>query len=213
MGNKIQLSHGAGGTQMYHLIDDLIIKTLGYKKSELRDAEIIRFQKEFDLGFTTDSYVVNPIFFPGGDIGKLCVAGTVNDLIVSGAMPLNLSLGLILEEGLDFDDLEKILISIREYSELAGVKIITGDTKVVGRGMADSIFINTAGIGFIDDEYMISPDMIKEGDAVIINGPIADHGIAILSQRDEFDFKTDIESDCAPLSMLVSDIKKTSKRI
>ena len=127
--------------------------------------------------------MVDPIFFPGGDIGKLSICGTVNDLAASGAHPAAISLALILEEGFPVKHLEKILSSIRETLNETGLKVITGDTKVVGRGNADSIFINTAGIGFIDDNYIISPEMIKEGDAVIINGPIADHGLAILSQK------------------------------
>jgi hydrogenase expression/formation protein HypE len=210
----IQLSHGDGGLKTGQLINDLLMEYLGNEVlSRLDDSSVIDIDKNKRLAFTTDSFVVDPIFFPGGDIGKLAVCGTVNDLAASGADPAAISLALILEEGLKVKQLEKILSSIRKTLNETGLKVITGDTKVVGRGNADTIFINTAGIGFIDDNYIIRPEMIKEGDVVIINGPIADHGLAILSQREEFNFQTDVESDCAPLSGLVSDIKRSSANI
>lgn len=163
--------------------------------------------------FTTDSFVVNPIFFPGGDIGKLSICGTINDLATTGCIPAALSLSFILEEGFPVPDFKKILASIRDTLYEAKVNIITGDTKVVDRGSADKIFINTSGIGFLDNGLDISPDKIKVGDKILINGSIADHGIAVLSQRKEFNFKANILSDCAPLSSLVQDMLKASKGI
>lgn len=210
----IQLAHGDGGLKTRQLIDHLLDKYLGNEVlSRLDDSSVIDIGPNKKLAFTTDSFVVDPIFFPGGDIGKLSICGTVNDLAASGAHPTAISLALILEEGLPVKHLEKILSSIKKTLDETGLNVITGDTKVVGRGNADSIFINTAGIGFIDDDYVISPEMIREGDTVIINGPIADHGLAILSQRQEFNFQADIESDCAPLASLVSDIKNASPNI
>ena len=143
----------------------------------------------------------------------MSICGTVNDLATAGAEPAAISLALIIEEGFQVCQSGRILSSIRDTLDEVRLPVITGDTKVVERGSADGIFINTAGIGFIDDDYVISPSMIREGDTVIINGPIADHGLAILSQREGFDFQSDIKSDCAPLSMLVSDIKKVSKKV
>jgi hydrogenase expression/formation protein HypE len=210
----IQLSHGDGGLKTGQLINDLLMEYLGNEVlSRLDDSSVIDIDSNKKLAFTTDSFVVDPIFFPGGDIGKLSICGTVNDLAASGAHPAAISLAFILEEGFPVKQLEKILSSIRKTLDETDLKVITGDTKVVGRGNADSIFINTAGIGFIDDNYIIGPEMIKEGDAVVINGTIADHGLAILSKRDEFNFQTDVKSDCAPLSLLVSDIKKASGNI
>ena len=210
----IQLSHGDGGLKTGQLINGLLMKYLdNYVLSRLDDSAVLDIKANNRLAFTTDSFVVDPIFFPGGDIGKLSICGTVNDLATSGAVPAAISLALIIEEGFQVSFLEKILESIKRTLDEIGLQVITGDTKVVGRGSADGIFINTAGIGFIDDDYIINPSMIGDGDVIIINGPIADHGLAILSQRDGFDFQTDIKSDCAPLSMLVSDIKKVSKNV
>jgi len=210
----IQLSHGDGGLKTGQLISNLIMEYLGNDiLSQLDDSAVLDIRSNKKLAFTTDSFVVDPIFFPGGNIGKLSICGTANDLATSGAVPAAVSLALIIEEGFEVPKLRKILKSISDTLKETGLKVITGDTKVVGKGNADGIFINTTGIGFIDDDYVLSPDMITEGDAVIINGPIADHGMAILGQRKEFDFKSDIESDCAPLSGLVSDIKKASKKV
>ena len=200
--DKITLAHGSGGTLMHKLIDSLIIKEF--------DNEILRRKKDsavFKIGkteiaFTTDSYVVNPIFFPGGDIGSLAVHGTVNDLSVCGARPFYLSLGLIIEEGLDRTVLKKIIRSAKIAAGRSGVKIITGDTKVVERGACDKIFINTSGIGEIYYSKL-SIDRIKAGDAVIVTGPIGEHAISVLSKREGIEFKTNVLSDSAPLDKLI----------
>ncbi len=165
------------------------------------------------LAFTTDSYTVNPIFFPGGDIGKLAVCGTVNDLAMSGARPLYLSLAFIIEEGLPVADLKKVLASIKAAADEAGVKIVTGDTKVVDRGSADKLFINTAGIGQVPEGIDISAANARPGDKIIINGNIGDHGIAVLSQREGLKFKLPVPSDCAPLNTLVADMLAASANI
>ncbi len=165
------------------------------------------------IAFTTDSFVVDPIFFPGGDIGKLSICGTINDLVTTGCRPIGLSFSLIIEEGFPVSDLEKILGSIKSTLDEAGVEVFTGDTKVVEKGSADRLFINTSGIGIIGNGINISPRNIEKGDKIIINGPIGDHGTAILSRRKEFDFSSDIKSDCAPLNILVSDMLKASGKI
>ncbi|MBN1693015.1 MAG: hydrogenase expression/formation protein HypE, partial [Dehalococcoidales bacterium] len=165
------------------------------------------------LAFTTDSYTVNPIFFPGGDIGKLAVCGTVNDLAMSGAKPLYLSLAFIIEEGLPLADLKKILASIKKAADESGVKIVTGDTKVVDKGGADKLFINTAGVGIVPEGVDISASNAKPGDKIILSGTIGDHGIAVLSQREGLKFKTPVPSDCAPLQELVADMLSVTKNI
>jgi len=156
------------------------------------------------LAFTTDSYVVTPIFFPGGDIGELAVNGTINDLAVGGAPPLVLSLAFILEEGLPVADLRRVVDSVRGAAERAGVQIVTGDTKVVGRGSGDKIFINTSGIGLIAPGVELSSRNVRPGDAVLLSGPIGDHGVAILSQREGLEFAGEIASDTAPLHQLTA---------
>ena len=210
--DKITLSHGSGGTLMHKLIDSLFIREF--------DNKILRQKKDsaiFDLGktrvaFTTDSYVVNPIFFPGGDIGSLAVYGTVNDLSVCGAEPLYLSLSLIIEEGLDKYVLEKIVRSARQAAKRSGVKIVTGDTKVVERGSCDKIFINTSGIGEVY-YYGLSIDAIRPGDAVIVSGTIGEHAISVLSEREGIAFKTKTKSDSAPLNRLIRKIVSASDGI
>jgi hydrogenase expression/formation protein HypE len=193
MPDKILLAHGSGG-KLAH--DDSAVFAAGSR-----------------LAFTTDSYVVRPIFFPGGDIGRLAVCGTVNDLSMVGAKPLYLSLAFIIEEGLPFTDLERIVKSIRDTAGEAGVRIVTGDTKVVERGSADKIFINTAGVGEIPPGVNISGHNAKPGDAIILSGTIGDHGIAVLSQREGIAFGTSLTSDCAPLNRLVGDMMETSDNI
>src|SRR6185503_2774054 len=158
------------------------------------------------LAFTTDSYVVDPIFFPGGDIGKLAINGTVNDLAMSGARPLYLSAGFILEEGFPIDDLKRILVSMREAAAEAGVAVVTGDTKVVQKGSADKLFINTAGVGVVETAVNLSATRAQPGDKVILSGTLGDHGTTIMIARGELDLETDIDSDCAPLSSLVADM-------
>jgi len=209
----IQLSHGDGGFKTSELISNLILKYLGNDTlNKLMDSAVINGNNK-KIAFTTDSFVVNPIFFPGGDIGKLSVCGTINDLATSGCTPSALSLSFILEEGLPVKDLIKILSSIKKVLKETGARVVTGDTKVVERGIADKIYINTSGIGFIPDKMDISPYKIKEGDDILINGGIAEHGAAILGKRKEFNFKSGIKSDCAPLSLLVNDITPVSSNI
>jgi hydrogenase expression/formation protein HypE len=202
----ILLGHGSGGKLSHQLLDDLIIPTLsGVSVAGQNDAAVLLHNGE-RLAFTTDSYVVDPIFFPGGNIGDLAINGTVNDLAMVGAQPLAISVGLILEEGFSRKELEQILLSMRKAADQAGVSIVTGDTKVVPRGKADGIFINTSGIGVFRHGLTISGVNAKVGDKILINGAIGDHGIAIMAMREGLDLDTDIASDCAPLNTLVSDL-------
>ncbi|MDB9438146.1 hydrogenase expression/formation protein HypE [Dolichospermum lemmermannii CS-548] len=214
----INLSHGSGGKAMRDLIDDIFVKSFDNPiLSQLED------QATFDLAnlsqygnrlaFTTDSYVVDPLFFPGSDIGELAINGTINDLAVSGAKPLYLTCSVILEEGLPVETLRRVVASMQKAAQKAGVQIVTGDTKVVNRGCADKLFINTAGIGIIPPNIDISPCNIQPGDVVIINGEIGNHGTAILIARGELALETDIESDCQPLHELVAEIIKICPQI
>jgi len=209
--DKITLGHGSGGRLSHELIKELFVKKFGNATlKRLEDSAVISGIKSSSLAFTTDSYVVRPLFFPGGDIGKLAVCGTVNDLSVMGAKPLCISLGLIIEEGLDFKVLEKITDSIKKAAKDAGVSIVTGDTKVVEKGSADKIFINTAGIGIMRKGINPSASKIKPGDKVILSGSIGDHSIAILSARGQLGFKASIQSDCGILSCMIEDMLKAS---
>lgn len=206
MTDTILLDHGSGGTLTHQLINDLFVKHFGNRTLQaLTDSAVLSIDPGM-LAFTTDSYVVKPVFFPGGNIGKLAVCGTVNDLAVSGARPLYLSAGFILEEGLLFKDLEEIVLTMAKEANKAGVTIVTGDTKVVEKGACDQIFINTAGIGILDRRYqhISSGAGIQVGDTIIVNGYIADHGMAVLGKRHELDFSTDIVSDCASLNGLIA---------
>jgi hydrogenase expression/formation protein HypE len=202
----ILLGHGSGGKLSHQLLDGLIIPTLsGIPVAGQNDAAVLEHGGR-RLAFTTDSYVVDPIFFPGGNIGDLAVNGTVNDLAMVGADPLAISVGLILEEGFSKKDLEKILVSMREAADRAGVSIVAGDTKVVPRGKADRIFINTSGIGIFRHGLDISGANAKVGDKILINGTIGDHGIAVMAKREGLELDTDIESDCAALNTLVAEL-------
>lgn len=210
---QILLAHGSGGTFSGQLINSIFLKHFGNPLlNELHDGAIFDIPAG-KLAFTTDSYVVDPIFFPESNIGELAVNGTVNDLACCGARPLYLSAGFILEEGFPIKDLEKIVITMKNSALRAGVSIITGDTKVVDRGKVDKIFINTSGVGIVYDGINISPRNCREGDLIILNGAIASHGIAIMSSREGFEFESAIVSDTAPLNDLVSDICKISKNI
>ena len=204
----ITLAHGAGGRAMRDLIDALFID--GFDNDHLAGLEDqARLQIEAlrepgaRLAFTTDSYVVDPLFFPGGDIGALAVNGTVNDLAVGGARPLYLSCGMILEEGLPVETLRRVVASMKAAADAAGVAIVTGDTKVVPRGSADKLFINTAGVGVIPPGRDTAAGRPRPGDAILINGPIGDHGAAIVDARGELALDNRIESDCQPLNGLV----------
>ncbi len=199
---RITLAYGSGGRLTHQLIKDIFVKHLDNEiLSQMNDSAV--FALNGHLAFTTDSYVVSPIFFPGGDIGKLAVNGTVNDLAMVGAEPLYISLSIIIEEGLLFEELERIVLSIKEAAEESGVRVVTGDTKVVENGKADKIFINTSGIGIVPDGIDIRGDKAKPEEVIIINGTVGDHGIAILSARKDLSFSADIKSDTAPLNRLV----------
>jgi hydrogenase expression/formation protein HypE len=209
---KILLAHGSGGRLSHELVEKRLAPRFSNEfLDKMDDSAVLRIKGR--LAFTTDSYVVSPIFFPGGDIGKLAVCGTINDLSTSGATPLYLSLSLIIEEGLLFEELEKVADSISKSAEEAGVEIVTGDTKVVNQGTADKLFINTSGIGAIAQGLDISAVNAVQGDKIILSGSIGDHGMAVMSQREGLRFKTTIESDCAPLNSLVADILSVSKNI
>lgn len=202
----ITLAHGAGGRAMQNLIDSLFLKAFGDEGLLLKDDQTrlcLTEYSEHQLAMTTDSYVVSPIQFPGGDIGKLAVYGTVNDLAVGGAIPLYLSAAFILEEGLSIAELGSIVYSMAQAAQTAKVKIVTGDTKVVERGKADKLFINTTGIGVIPPNIEISAQKASPGDKVIVNGNIGSHGAAVMLARGELGLKADIESDCAPLNLLI----------
>ncbi|MCK4274702.1 MAG: hydrogenase expression/formation protein HypE [Dehalococcoidales bacterium] len=211
MEDKILLAHGSGGKLSQDLIQSFLPDLANPILDKLDDSAV--FDISGRLAFTTDSYTVNPVFFPGGDIGKLAVCGTVNDLAMSGARPLYLSLAFIIEEGLPVANLKKILTSIKHAAEEAGVKIVTGDTKVVNQGSADKIFINTAGVGTVPEGVDISATNARPGDKIILNGNIGDHGIAVLSQREGLKFHTPVPSDCAPLNGLVADMLAASANI
>ncbi|MFK5949847.1 MAG: hydrogenase expression/formation protein HypE [Methylococcales bacterium] len=210
-GQSITLSHGAGGKAMHDLIEQIFVRT--FNNAEL---SLLEDQARFNLAtltalgdrlaMTTDSYVVDPLFFPGGDIGKLAVTGTVNDLSVGGAKPLYLTCSMIIEEGFAIDELHKIALSMKKTADEAGVAIVTGDTKVVPRGFADKLFINTAGIGVIAKSTQIKASRAASGDVVIINGFVGDHGAAIVDARGELALETTIETDCQVLNHLIKDM-------
>ncbi|HYV05100.1 MAG TPA: hydrogenase expression/formation protein HypE [Blastocatellia bacterium] len=219
---QITLAHGSGGKAMHELVEGLFLEYLGNPLLDMLEDQAVFEVTDADgkdrlgstrLAFTTDSYVVDPIFFPGGDIGKLAVHGTVNDLAMSGARPLYLSAGFILEEGFPIDDLKRILASMRDAAAKAGVQIVTGDTKVVQKGSADRVFINTSGIGVIESPVRLSASRASVGDKVIVSGSIGDHGTTIMISRGELELETDIESDSAPLNHLVSEMLEEAARI
>ncbi|MEI6681706.1 MAG: hydrogenase expression/formation protein HypE [Bacteroidota bacterium] len=202
---KILLSHGNGGRMMHNLIEEVFLKHFANNiLNEQTDSAILPAEAPY-LAFTTDSFVIDPIFFPGGNIGKLSVCGTVNDLAVSGATPRYISVSFIIEEGFPMKQLEEIVSSLAEEARVAKVSIVTGDTKVVNKGKCDKLFINTAGIGMIrEEERMIGKAAdIKPGDVIIINGTIGDHGMAVMNAREDFHFKSPVISDCASLNHLI----------
>jgi len=203
----ITLAHGNGGELTHNLIREVFLKTFANPVlTALNDSALLTI-KNTRLAFTTDSFVVHPLFFPGGDIGKLSVCGTVNDLAVTGARPLFISCAMIIEEGFPIAELEKITDSIQKTALAAGVRVVTGDTKVVEKGQADRLFITTSGIGCIDNALPeLSPDRIQPGDKVLINGTIGDHGIAILTARNDFPLRSALQSDCAPLNGLIESV-------
>jgi hydrogenase expression/formation protein HypE len=208
----VLLAHGSGGTLGHALVSELFLKHLGNPAlNALEDATLldllgIHCGSGARLAFTTDSYVVQPLFFPGGDIGKLAVCGTINDLAMRGATPLYLSAGFILEEGLSLTELERVAASMAATAREAGVAIVTGDTKVVERGSADGLFINTAGIGVVPAGVHISASAARPGDAVLLSGAVGDHGLAVMTQREGLRLEGALSSDCAPLHTLVRDM-------
>ncbi|MBN2291656.1 MAG: hydrogenase expression/formation protein HypE, partial [Pirellulales bacterium] len=212
---SVQMAHGGGGRMMKALIEELFLPEFNAIASEAKpaatpphDSAILKAETIPEsagrLAFTTDTFVVSPLTFPGGDIGCLAVYGTVNDLAMAGAKPLALSTGFVLEEGLPMDVLRKVVASMRRAAEEVGVPIVTGDTKVVDRGKGDGIFINTAGVGLVPPGVDISPARVKPGDAVIVSGDLGRHGITIMSVREGLGFESDLKSDCGSLVGLVS---------
>lgn len=214
----INMAHGSGGKAMRDLIEDVFLTAFDNPLlAPMEDQAVVplaELAKQGDrLAFTTDTYVVSPLFFPGGDIGTLAVAGTVNDLAVCGAKPLYLSCGMVLEEGLPVETLRRVVASMRRVADAAGVYIVTGDTKVVERGAADKLFINTAGVGVVPRGISISAHNAQPGDVVIVNGYLGDHGTAILIARNELALQSTVESDCQPLASLITAMLATCPNI
>jgi hydrogenase expression/formation protein HypE len=202
--DKILLAHGSGGTMMRELIEDVFVKDFADSELSSEDDAVALDVPGTRIAMSTDTFVVNPLFFPGGDIGRLAVCGTVNDVATSGAKPLYLSVGFVLEEGFLVEELERILVSMRECAAEAGVHIVTGDTKVVEKGHGDGCYINTAGIGSLPENLDLSASGCKPGDKIVLSGTLGDHGIAVISTREGLTFETDIETDAAPLNHLVA---------
>jgi hydrogenase expression/formation protein HypE len=201
--HRIVLGHGGGGQLSSDLVHHLLAPAFG-TLGELHDAAVLDGTGGSRLAFTTDSYVVQPLFFPGGSIGDLAVHGTVNDLAMSGARPIGLSCALIVEEGTEIALLGRVVDALADAARTAGVPIVTGDTKVVESGSGDAIYVNTAGVGVVPDGVRIGPSRVQVGDVVILSGPIGEHGIAVLSRREGLDFATDVRSDTRPLHHLVA---------
>lgn len=208
--DTIQLAHGSGGKKSLDLVRRVFLPSFTNPWLDKMDDQAVLDSPKGRLAFTTDSYVVDPLFFPGGNIGDLAVNGTVNDLCMCGARPLYLTAGFIIEEGFSIRDLEKIVLSMREAAERAGVLIVSGDTKVVNKGKGDKVFINTSGIGVLEHDFNISCGNLRPGDKILLSGSMGDHGMAILSKREGLSFETSIESDTAPLNGLVDVMIKTT---
>jgi hydrogenase expression/formation protein HypE len=203
---NVLLAHGGGGKLMHDLIERMFVPSFSNPSLETRHDGAVFKISDAKLAFTTDSYVVKPIFFPGGNIGTLAINGTVNDLAMCGARPLYLSCGFILEEGLSMESLWQIVRSMRECADAIGVQLVTGDTKVVDRGKGDGIFVNTAGVGIVERDVVVAPSRVAPGDVILLNGDIGRHGIALMAVREGLEFDSRIESDCAPLAGLVMDL-------
>jgi hydrogenase expression/formation protein HypE len=213
--NRILLGHGSGGKLSHDLIDSLFAKHFDNPILRQQSDSALLTTELKNMAFTTDSFVVDPIFFPGGDIGKLAIAGTVNDLAVSGASPQYLSCGFIIEEGFPYEDLKKIVETMAHEASKAGVKIVTGDTKVVDKGKCDKVFINTSGIGWIDEKHLSigSGKNIRVGDKIIINGSIGDHGMSVMAARNDLKIAANIKSDCACLNGLIKEVMAVSNQV
>ncbi|HGY57147.1 MAG TPA: hydrogenase expression/formation protein HypE [Caldithrix abyssi] len=211
--DTIQLAHGAGGKLSAELIDKVFMPCFGNQILDKMEDQAVLERPEGRLAFTTDSFVVSPVFFPGGNIGELAVNGTVNDICMSGATPLYLSVGFILEEGLPIEELHRIVVSMKAAAEQAGVRIVTGDTKVVNKGSCDKLFINTSGVGVIPEGLEISSRRIRPGDKILLSGTIADHGMAVMTVREGLSFQSAIESDTAALNGMVAAMLETGGQI
>ncbi|MDY3359176.1 MAG: hydrogenase expression/formation protein HypE [Clostridium celatum] len=210
----ITLSHGSGGKATNKLINDIFFKYFENEYLNQKNDSTILPKLNDKIAISTDSFVINPIFFKGGDIGKLSVCGTINDIAMSGAIPLYISVGFIIEEGLSFNELERVVKSMAETAKKANVKIVTGDTKVVERGSCDKLYINTTGIGIKKDTTpYLGGDTVKDGDKIIISGTLGDHGISIMNERENLNFSSNIKSDCCLLNELISDILSVSNNI
>ncbi len=209
---QVMLGHGSGGSMMKRIIDDVFLSAYGSSEFDRGDdAAVLPVPHDGqNLAFSTDSFVVTPHFFPGGDIGRLAVCGTVNDVATSGARPLYLSCGMVLEEGFPMEDLRRICTSMARAAHEAGVQIVTGDTKVVNKGHGDGIYINTSGIGVVSAGVDLSGAYCKPGDTVLVSGTLGDHGITIMSCREGLGFQAKIESDAAPLNHMIADVLKAA---
>jgi len=196
---RVLLAHGGGGRLMHQLIERLFVPAFGGQPEELHDGAVLEVGGA-RLAMTTDSFVVSPLFYPGGDIGSLAVYGTVNDLAMCGARPLYLSAGFVIEEGLEMATLEAVVQSMSRAAAAAGVRVVTGDTKVVDRGKGDGLYINTAGVGLVRPGVSISPQQLRAGDVVLLSGDVGRHGMAVLAKREGLAFESEIESDGAPLA-------------
>jgi len=211
--DRILLGHGSGGRLSADLLREIFLPAFHNPVlAQLNDQAVVSVEG-VRLAFTTDSFVVNPLFFPGGDIGSLAVYGTVNDLAMGGAAPLFLSASFIIEEGLPLETLRRVVFSLRQAAEKVGVEVVTGDTKVVEKGKGDGLFINTSGIGRVPNGVSLSADQARPGDSIVLSGTLGDHGIAILSQREGLEFETPIESDAAPLHSLVAAMLEATRSI
>ena len=211
--DHIILAHGSGGALSQALTKEVFLTRFNNQTlAKLDDSAILTLNTD-RVAFTTDTYVVDPLFFPGGDIGKLSVCGTINDLAVQGAVPRFLSVGFVLEEGLSISVLKRIVDSMAQTAQLAGVEIVTGDTKVVPKGAADKVFINTAGVGEVKDGVNVSSANVKPGDAVIITGTLGDHGISVLVAREQLGLSTSLQSDVAPLNGLIAEVLQATSEV
>ncbi|CAM2076319.1 MAG: hydrogenase expression/formation protein HypE [uncultured Clostridium sp.] len=210
----ITLSHGSGGKATNKLIDNLFYKYFNNEFLLQKNDSSVLPVINGKIAMSTDSFVINPIFFEGGDIGKLAVCGTINDICMSGAKPLYISVGFIIEEGLPISELEKVVQSIAKTANEAGVEIVTGDTKVVEKGSCDKIYINTTGIGIIEENRAyLGGDKVKNGDKIIISGTLGDHGMCIMNKRENLGFESSIKSDCCLLNKLIEDILSASNNV
>ena len=210
----VLLGHGSGGRLTAELLERIVLPSLSNPTLDaLDDAALLRLASGERVAFTTDSYVVSPIFFPGGDIGELAVNGTINDLAVSGARPIALSLAFILEEGFPLDDFRRVVDSVKNAAARARVPVVTGDTKVVNHGSGDGVFINTSGVGLVPDGVSVGSAFVREGDAILVSGTIGDHGVAILAQRQGLQLRGELVSDTAALHELTRDLLEVCPRI